>query len=168
MNNDNTKQLKFPPNFLWGASTSAYQIEGGINCDWSEWEKNNAERLARQAKSYWQTWQQKKFPKMFDRENYLCRNACNSFNFFEKDLNCLKELNCSAYRLGVEWARIEPQKGKYDLDAIKQYKKILQNLKNNNIKVVLTLWHWTNPLWLAEEGGWENKKLLDILLTMPN
>jgi len=152
------KELKFPNNFLWGASTSAYQIEGGIVCDWSEWEKKNNKRLAEQAERYWSPAQQKKFPEMFDPENYLCGQAMDSYNQFNEDLACIKELNLNAYRLGIEWARIEPEEGKFDRKEIEHYRQILQKLRDNNIKVVLTLWHWTMPLWVHDQGGWANKK----------
>ncbi|MBU0722182.1 glycoside hydrolase family 1 protein [Patescibacteria group bacterium] len=151
--------LKFPSGFLWGASTSAYQIEGGITNDWSEWEEKNADRLVKQAKLSWQPWQQEKFPEMFKRDNYLCGQACKSYELFGEDIKCLKELNCSAYRLSIEWARVEPEVGKFDKHVIEHYRLILKTLKENNIKVVLTLWHWTNPVWLVKEGSWESKKV---------
>ena len=153
--------LKFPPGFLWGAATSAYQVEGGNVNDWSQWEEKNADRLVKQARVYWQPWQQKKFPEMFNRNNYICGSACKSYELFREDIKCLKEMNCSAYRLGIEWARIEPEAGRFDKQAIEHYRLILKTLKENNIKVVLTLWHWTNPLWLIKEGGWESKKVRD-------
>lgn len=153
------KIIKFPPNFLWGASTSAYQIEGGNTNDWSEWEEVNADRLALQSKTFWSACQQKRFPEMFNPDNYLCGQACKSFELFREDIKCLKELNCSAYRLGLEWARLEPEEGNFDRKAIQHYRLILKTLKENKIKTVLTLWHWTNPLWLVKQGGWESKKV---------
>lgn len=155
----NNKMLKFPSGFLWGASTSAYQIEGGNTNDWSEWEKVNADRLILQSKTFWSPCQQEKFPEMFNRDNYLCGQACKSFELFREDIACLKELNCSAYRLGLEWARLEPAEGNFNRKAIEHYRLILKTLKENKIKTVLTLWHWTNPLWLVKQGGWESKKV---------
>lgn len=151
--------LKFPAGFLWGAATSAYQTEGGNVNDWSRWEEKNAERLVKQAKTAWGVWQQKKFPEMFNRDNYLCGQACRSYELFREDIKCLKELNCSAYRLGIEWSRVEPAAGKFNKQAIEHYRLILKTLKENKIKIALTLWHWTNPLWLIERGGWENRKV---------
>lgn len=151
--------ITFPKNFLWGASTSAYQIEGGITNDWSEWEKENAERLAREAKGYWQDWQQEKFPEMFDPANYICGPAVNSYELVEEDLKCIKELNLNAYRFGIEWARIEPEKGKIDYKEVKHYRDFIEKLKQNNIEPVVTIWHWTNPLWVSKAGGWHNKKI---------
>lgn len=156
----NNTILQFPKGFLWGASTSAYQIEGGIVNDWSEWEKANAVRLSEQAKTYWSAKQQKMFPEMFDPKNYLCGQAMDSYNRFDEDLNCLKVLNVKAYRMGIEWARIEPEEGKFDMKAVEHYRGVLQKLKENNIQVVLTLWHWTLPLWISKQGGLTNKDIV--------
>jgi len=157
----NEKILKFPKNFIWGVSTSAYQIEGGIKNDWYEWEKKNSVRLAKKAKIYWQKWQQEKFPKMFESDNYICGQACDSYNRYEEDLDICLDLNCNAYRMGIEWARIEPEQGKWDMKEIEHYREVLKQAKKRNLKIVLTLWHWTNPIWLAEMGGWENKSVVD-------
>jgi beta-glucosidase len=142
------KELIFPKNFLWGASTSAYQIEGGTVCDWSEFEKSEArsQKLENDGKNI---------------EDFVCGQACDSYNRFDEDLECVKKLNLGGYRMGIEWARIEPEEGKFKMEEIKHYRQILQKLKKNNIKVVLTLWHWTNPLWVRDQGGWTNKKTVD-------
>ncbi len=141
----NKKILKFPKNFLWGASTSAYQIEGGITCDWSEWEKSD--KRLNELKS-----------KGLKSDDFICGQAVDSYNRFDEDLECIKELNLGGYRMGIEWARIEPKEGKFDMNEIEHYREILQKLKKNNIKIVLTLWHWTNPVWIRDQGGWTNKK----------
>jgi len=60
------KILKFPEGFLWGAATSAHQVEGGNTNDWSEWEKKNAKRLSREAGKVWQPWQIEKFESAVD------------------------------------------------------------------------------------------------------
>ena len=156
--------LKFPKNFLWGASTSAYQVEGGIVNDWSEWEKKNVEQLSKKAKHYWQEWQQKKFPEMFEQKNYICGKANNSYEMVNNDIECIKDLSLNAYRFGIEWARIEPKNNEFNMKEIEHYKKFLQKLKDNNIKSVVTLWHWTNPIWIAEIGGWENKKTVKYFI----
>ncbi|MBU0636876.1 MAG: glycoside hydrolase family 1 protein [Patescibacteria group bacterium] len=145
------KILKFPQNFLWGVSTSAYQIEGGIINDWSEWEKS--ESKIKKLKS------ENKNP-----EDFICGQACDSYNKYEEDFDLAKKLNCKAYRLGIEWARIEPIKGQFNLVEIEHYKKVLSAAKKRNLQVVLTLWHWTNPVWLTQLGGWANKKVVDYFI----
>jgi beta-glucosidase len=153
------KVLQFPEGFLWGASTSAYQIEGGVKNNWSSWEEKNADRLVKESKHYWADWQKTKFPEMFERKNYICGQACNSYNMVDEDIDCLKQINSNAYRFGIEWARIEPEEGKFDQDAIDHYVSFCKRLKENNIKIVLNLWHWTHPLWFEAKGGWESKEV---------
>lgn len=126
------KTLKFPAGFLWGASTSAYQVEGGNVNDWSEWEKARGQNPA----------------------DYICGSSCNSYELFDEDLKCLKELGVSSYRFSIEWSRVEPEEGKFNQEAINHYGQMIKKLKNNNIEPFLTLWHYPIPLWLRDKGGW--------------
>jgi len=142
------KILKFPKNFLWGTSTSAHQIEGGITNDWSQWEKS-----AKRVKEFTE---QGKNP-----EDFISGQACDSYNRYEEDFDLAKKLNTGAIRFGIEWARIEPQTGNWDMSEIEHYKEVIAAAKKCGLKVVLTLWHWTNPTWIAYIGGWSNKKTVD-------
>lgn len=127
--------LKFPEGFLWGAATSAHQVEGNnTNSDWWAWEK-------------------KVQPP--EKQSGL---AADQYNRYEEDFDLLKTFNQNAHRLSIEWARIEPKDGEFDHHEIEHYQKILKSLKDRNIQVMLTLWHFTIPQWLAEIGGWENHK----------
>ncbi len=139
--------LKFPKGFLWGVSTSAYQIEGSVVNDWSEWEKSEA-RLS-QLKE-----------KGLNSDDFICGQACDSYNRYKEEIELIKKLKCQTYRFSIEWARVEPEEGKYDNQAIEHYQKQIQILRKNNIEPFITLWHWTNPLWIAKLGGWENKETI--------
>jgi beta-glucosidase len=139
--------LKFPEGFLWGVSTSAYQVEGGITNDWSQWEMSD-KRLAELRK------------KKLNYRDYVAGLACDSYHHFEEDAEMVRALNCGGYRLGLEWARIEPREGEFDHAAIEHYRQVLMSLKEKNIKTVLTIWHWTNPMWVVHEGGWASKKVV--------
>lgn len=150
--------LVFPKNFLWGAATSAFQVEGGMVNDWSEWALTNADRLFGEAKDYWQPWQIEKFPEILKRENYISGRAADHYNRFKTDFDLVEELNHNAHRLSLEWSRLEPRPGEFDQKEIAHYREVLQDLKNRKITVFLTIWHWTNPLWVRNQGGWENKK----------
>lgn len=150
-------KLKFPEGFLWGAATSAYQVEGGITNQWSEWEKENAERLAKQAKTYWQDWQREKFPEMFDPQNYLSGRASDHYNRYEEDFDIAQKLNHNAHRFSIEWSRIEPEEGKFDEREIEHYRKVIKAIKDRGMEPFVTLWHWTNPVWLEKKGGCESK-----------
>jgi beta-glucosidase len=148
MNKNDLQFLSFPRGFVWGVSTSAYQIEGGIANDWSEWE-SSPERLA------------DLHARGRNVSEYQSGGAANSWELYEEDFNLVQELNCGAYRLGLEWSRIEPEEGRFSIEAIEHYKKMLQSLKERKIKIALTLWHWTNPLWLAKNGGWSRRQAVD-------
>lgn len=123
------KDLKFPQKFLWGSSTSAYQVEGGNNNDWSKW--------------------------------LDAGRACDHYHCYEQDFDLIKELGQNAHRFSLEWSRIEPEEGKFNHKEISHYREVLLALKKRNIKSVVTLWHFTNPLWFAQKGGWANKKAAD-------
>lgn len=143
--NKNLKILKFPGGFLWGVSTSAYQVEGGNKNDWTEWEKTKSRIKNLELRG-------------LNSNDFICGKACDSYNKYEEDLKLIKELNCGGFRLGIEWARIEPEEGKWNMAEIEHYRRLLSSVKSKGIKTVLTVWHWTNPIWVARQGGWANKK----------
>lgn len=121
----------FPPNFLWGSATSAYQVEGGNkNSDW--------ELLAGKLG----------VPK--------AGRACDHYRRFEEDFDIAQSLNQNAHRFSIEWARIEPEKGEFDGREIEHYRQVLKALKKRGIEPLVTLHHFTNPQWVAQRGGWEN------------
>jgi beta-glucosidase len=121
----NIKKTDFPSNFLWGASTASYQIEeDNENSDWS----HDPKRRAGKGVMGWS--------KMFE------------------DIDLTKRLNLNAYRFSLEWARIQPQKGKTDKEALDRYISFIGTLIDRGITPVITLQHYTLPYWVAQEGGW--------------
>ncbi len=140
-------QKQFPKGFLWGAATSSYQIEGGLTNDWSEWEKSS-ERVA-ELKS-----------KGLEPHDFQSGSSADSWNRMEEDLACLKQINATAYRFSIEWARIEPEEGRFDLKAINRYASFIAKLQESGIEPFVTLWHWPIPLWLRDKGGWANAKIV--------
>jgi len=65
-------------------------------------------------------------------------------------------MDCNSYRFSIEWARIEPEDGKFSQDAIDHYMNVISDLKKSGIEPLVTLHHFTNPLWIEENGGWLN------------
>lgn len=125
--------LKFPEHFLWGAATSAYQVEGGnIYSDWWDWEQKN------------------------QPPSHQSGQACDQYHLYEQDFELARSLGQNAHRLSIEWSRIEPKNGEFDHHEIEHYQKVLKSLKDKNFKVMLTLWHLTLPKWIADLGGWRN------------
>lgn len=151
-------KYKFPEGFLWGAATASHQIEGGLTNNWTNWESNNALRLSKEGirPSGGNVNSLAKNP-----ENYLSNSKYSpqSFKYWERDLEVIKKLGLKAYRLSVEWSRIQPKKGEFSKEGIGYYKKYLKSLKERNVKVVLTCWHWSIPLWLEKEGGVLSKNI---------
>lgn len=118
--------------FLWGASTSAHQVEGNnMHNDWWDWEQ----KTPTAAKS---------------------GKATDHYNRYKEDFNLVETLGHNAHRLSLEWSRIEHAPGKFNKNAIEHYRAVLEDLKRRNIQTFVTLHHFTNPLWLAREGGWLN------------
>ena len=131
---------KFPSDFLWGTSTSSYQIEGNnSNSDWWQWEEKG-------------------------KTNDKSGIACDSWNRWREDHELLSELGVNAYRLSLEWSRIEPSEGKFNEEAMQHYREILEDLKKRNIKTIVTLWHWTSPIWFEKKYGWHKSKAVDTFL----
>lgn len=128
---------KFPEGFYWGAATASFQVEGGIeNTDW-----------AQAARDGWVP---------------PCGSACDHYNRFEGDFDIAKELGHNAHRFSIEWARIEPEEGKFDEQEIEHYRAVLQALHARGLKPYITLWHFTLPLWFSESGGFERKDSPEI------
>ena len=150
--------VQFPRDFLWGAGTSSHQVEGDMHNSWTAWEKDSCERLSREAKVKWETWQQERFPEMFDSQNYISGKTCDHYNRFMADFDLAKEGEHNAHRFSIEWSRVEPEEGKFDEKEIEHYRKVLAALHERGIKSFVTLWHWTEPIWFVERGGWESKK----------
>jgi len=132
--------MDFPKDFLWGAATSAYQVEGSnINTDWWEWEK----RVGLKETS---------------------GLACRHYELYREDFDLASLLNHNAHRLSIEWSRIEPQEGKFSERGLEHYRDVILSLKQRGLEPIVTLHHFTNPLWFAKLGGWQNEKACEYFL----
>jgi len=129
--------MKFPAGFLFGSASSAHQIEGrNFGSDWHHFEKN-AGNIS---------------------DGSTAKIAADSWNKWKEDVELLKSTNQNAYRFSIEWAKVEPKEGQFSQKAIEHYRQQLQYLRANHITPVVTLFHYTLPLWLAQKGGMINGK----------
>ncbi len=111
--------------FLWGSATSAYQIEGNnTNADWWEWDGGRSGR----ASFFWEKW--------------------------EEVIELLHQLKHNAFRMSIEWSRIFPSPDEVDREALDKYRRIIESLMERGIEPVITLHHFTNPIWFSRMGGW--------------
>lgn len=135
---------KFPKNFFWGAATSAHQVEGNNSkSDWWGWERS-------------------------DKSRFASGDACRHYQLFDQDLHLASQLNHNAHRFSTEWSRIEPDKGQFIKKEIEHYTEVILCLKRHGLEPLVTLNHFTLPLWLKEEGGWLNKNAVDYFLRYVN
>jgi len=158
--------LKFPHNFLFGAATASHQVEGYGNNDWTEWEKENAERLAKEAKKRsfnggWPDYILDSYPSPLDPQNYISGKACDSYNRFREDFDIAKQIGHNAHRLSLSWSKIEPQEGVFDEKEIKHYQEKIAALRERGMEPFVTLYHWPVPLWFCEKGGWDASDALE-------
>jgi len=131
--------MHFPPGFRWGTATAAHQVEGNnTNNDWYAWEQGEGHIAGGQKSDL----------------------ACDWWNNAEADLERAAAMGQNAHRMSVEWSRIEPNEGKWDDAAIDRYRQMLRFMRERGIEPMVTLHHFTTPLWLAERGGWENPDII--------
>ena len=133
---------RFPAGFLWGASTSAYQIEGAVDEDG-------------RGRSIWDT---------FSHTPGKVRGgdtgdiACNSYHRLDQDLELLAELGVGAYRFSISWPRVQPDgRGPVNRPGLDYYRLLVDGLRQRNIVPVATAYHWDLPQALEDLGGWANR-----------
>lgn len=138
---------KFPENFVWGAATSSYQIEGAHNIDGK-------------GPSIWDA-----FCTIPDRiyENQNGNISIDHYHKYKEDVALMKSLGFKAYRFSISWPRIMPDgKGKVNEKGIEFYANLIDELLANDIEPWVTLYHWDLPLALEmQEDGWLNPKIAD-------
>jgi beta-glucosidase len=133
-----------PPGFLLGAATASHQVEGGNDNDWAEWERGT-------------------FPDGTPhiKHGEVSGGACDSWNRFADDVGLLRTLGANAYRLSVEWSRLEPEEGAWNEAAADRYLEWVRLLRAQGIQPLVTLHHFTLPRWVAAQGGWENERTVE-------
>ncbi|MFI6504865.1 glycoside hydrolase family 1 protein [Nonomuraea typhae] len=123
-----------PDGFLWGASTSAHQTEGGnVNSDWWAMEHDSAGTGHIKEPS---------------------GDACDSYHRWREDMDLLAALGFTDYRFSIEWARIEPAPGEFSRAALDHYRRMADGARERGLRPMVTLHHFTAPQWFARRGGW--------------
>ena len=128
--------MTFPADFVWGAATAAHQVEGG---NWNSdcWALESAK------------------PSFFVEHSGV---ACDQFARYGDDLAILAGLGLNAYRFSIEWARIEPGEGAFSQQALDHYKRVIDACWSRNIQPMATFHHFTNPRWVARDGGFQDDR----------
>ena len=131
--------MAFPEGFFIGAATAAHQVEGNnVHSDY---------------------WLQEQLPHSSFAEPSGA--ACDHYNRYEEDIKLLAGAGLNAYRFSIEWARIEPEEGKFDENEIEHYRAVIRCCKANGVEPIVTLHHFTSPAWLIRKGGWEAESTIE-------
>jgi beta-glucosidase len=127
--------VSFPKDFYWGAASAAMQSEGGNeNNNWAEWAA-------------------------LGKTKDLPGRAVDFWNRYDQDFALARQLNLNAFRMSVEWSRIEPSPGVYSEEAIQHYRQILSAAHARGLTTFVTIMHFTTPLWASHQGGWTNPEI---------
>jgi beta-glucosidase len=129
----------FPKGFLWGCATAAHQVEGNnTNNNWYRWEQQG--RMAHKSGLTCDWWGGR----------------------WKEDFDRAAEAGQNAHRLSVEWSRIQPAPDRWDEDALERYRAMLRGLRERGMTALVSLHHFTDPLWLSEMGGWETEAVVPL------
>ncbi len=131
----------FPRGFLWGTATAAHQVEGNnTNNNWWAWEQQPGRII----------------------NGHKSGQACEWWSGrWREDFDRAAESHQNAHRFSVEWSRIQPTPDRWDEDALERYREMLRGLVERNMTPMVTLHHFSDPLWLEEKGGWESPEVVE-------
>ncbi|MFP4344812.1 MAG: glycoside hydrolase family 1 protein [Anaerolineales bacterium] len=126
----------FPPDFKWGVATAAHQVEGNnVNNQWWAWEQEPG-RI---------------------KQGHRSGAACDWWEKSDVDFALAESMGLNTLRLSIEWSRVEPEPGRFDDAALECYRAMLKDLVDRGLEPMVTLHHFSNPMWLEKQGGWENE-----------
>ncbi|MBR7016360.1 MAG: family 1 glycosylhydrolase [Lachnospiraceae bacterium] len=124
---------RFSEEFLLGAATAAHQVEGNNTLS--------------------DTWAQEQMPHGSYSEP--SGDAVDHYHRYKEDILLLKEAGLNAYRFSIEWARIEPEEGEFSEEETEHYRSVIRFCRDHGIEPIVTLHHFSSPVWLIRKGGWE-------------
>jgi beta-glucosidase len=127
---------------LWGTATSSHQVEGNnTNNNWWAWEEIPGKIV----------------------NGHQSRLACDWWGGrWREDFDRAAESGQNTHRLSIEWSRIQPAPDRWDEDALDHYREIIRGLHERNLTPMVTLHHFSDPLWLEESGGWEQESVINL------
>lgn len=135
-------KFNFPRGFLWGSATASHQVEGNnFNNNWWAWEQEPGRII----------------------HNHKSGLACDWWGGrWREDLDRAAEGGQNSHRLSIEWSRVQPAQNRWDEDALDRYREMMRGLHERSLIPMVTLHHFTEPLWLTEMNGWENDSVVEI------
>ena len=145
MGKENGKNVGFPEDFIWGAATSAYQIEGAVK------------KMAKVSTSGMCI--QKNLGSIFRSHR---RSGMRHYHRYKEDVQLMKEMGLKAYRFSIDWSRVLPDGfGRVNEKGIEFYNHLIDELVENKIEPYITLYHWELPYEIYKRGGWMNPQIVE-------
>lgn len=139
---------RFPKDFLWGAGTSSYQVEGGVADDG-------------RGPSIWDVFSHQRGTTYRGDTGDV---ACDSYHRFDQDLELIRELGVGAYRFSVSWPRVQPDgHGPVNRRGLDYYRRVVDGLREAGVMPILTIYHWDLPQALEQAGGWASRDTAERL-----
>lgn len=140
-------QYKFPEGFWWGSATSATQIEG-------------ASDEGGKGRNIWDQWHENEPNRFFDGVGPA--STSDFYHLYKEDIGLMKEIGHNTFRLSISWSRLIPGgRGEINPEAVAFYNDVINELIAQEIEPFITLYHFDMPLELQEEGGWENRDVVE-------
>lgn len=136
-------KLTFPKEFLWSAASAAHQVEGAYDTDgkglgiWDALVEGHV------------------------KHNETGHIACDHYHRYKEDVALMKEMGLKAYRFSISWPRVMPEKGVVNEKGILFYQNLVNELVEAGIEPMVTLYHWNMPMWVYEEGGWHDERIVE-------
>ncbi|MFB4167362.1 glycoside hydrolase family 1 protein [Virgibacillus sp. JSM 102003] len=142
-----TITYSFPKDFWWGSATSATQIEGAASA-------------CGKGKNIWDHWYEKESNRFF--ENVGPETTSDFYHRYKEDIKRMKEIGHNTYRFSISWSRLIPGgRGKINPEAVTFYNNVIDELLAHDIEPFINLFHFDMPFELQEEGGWENREVVE-------
>ena len=136
--------FSIPEGLLMGVSTAAMQVEGGqVNANWNDWYARGRIRDGTDpatGNDHWERWRE--------------------------DTELMAAMGLQLYRFSIEWARLMPEEGRVDEAAVDRYRQELLLLKEKNIRPLMTIHHFSNPMWFEKKGAFEKRENLRYYLEL--
>ena len=137
-------KFSIPKGMLMGVSTASMQIEGGdLDTNWNDWYKRG-----------------------FIKDGTNPATANDHWKYWQEDTAIMADMGLQLYRFGIEWARLMPREGELDENAIERYRQELLLLREKGIRPLMTIHHFSNPMWFENKGAFEKRENLHYYLEL--
>jgi len=146
LKNDKNKDV----DFLLGVGSSSYQVEGPGGTKekvYNQWLEVDGKVISGEING-----------KKQERVITMPGNACEHWERYKEDIQLIKDLGCNTYRFSIAWGKVNPKEKEFNKDALKHYEDVCKELQKNGIKPIITLYHYTHPVWFEKKGAFEKEE----------